>query len=166
MATHPWTICTFEPWKSNPKPSWSTPSAHPQRPKLITRVDAISTAGFRELLQSGTVRSVAPNDAASTLRNEGFLLLDVRPVWEREKARVEGSLHVPLFVEDKDMGPITLLKKWVHFGYIGLWTGQYFTTINEHFLSQVEALAPDKGAKLLVACGEGLRYCKFSFLVH
>ncbi|KAJ8626380.1 hypothetical protein MRB53_019687 [Persea americana] len=158
MAILPSTSCTFEPWKLNSKPSWSTTApALPHRLKLLTRVDAISTAGFRELLQSGNVRSVAPKDAKSTLRSEGFVLLDVRPVWEREKARVEGSLNVPLFVEDTDMSPVTLLKKWVHFGYIGLWTGQYFTTINDHFLSQVEALVPDKGAKLLVACGEGLR---------
>ncbi|KAJ0978256.1 hypothetical protein J5N97_013730 [Dioscorea zingiberensis] len=55
------------------------------------------------------------------------------------------------------MDPLTLLKKWVHFGYIGLWTGQLLTTINDQFLSQVEDAIADKDAKLLVACGEGLR---------
>jgi hypothetical protein len=54
------------------------------------------------------------------------------------------------------MGPVTLLKKWVHLGYIGLWTGQGFTKMNDRF---VEDVAGDgsKDAKLLVACGEGLR---------
>jgi rhodanese-related sulfurtransferase len=91
------------------------------------------------------------------MSSEGFVLLDIRPDWERDKARVAGSLHVPLFVKDMDNSPLTLLKKWVHFGYIGLWTGQNFTTMNPDFLQQVEAEVPDKDAKLLVACGEGLR---------
>ncbi|RDX63966.1 Rhodanese-like domain-containing protein 10, partial [Mucuna pruriens] len=97
-----------------------------------------------------------PKDASTAINSEGFVLLDVRPTWEREKARVTGSLHVPIFVEDKDNSPITLLK-WVHFGYIGLWTGQYLTTVNSEFLSQVENAIPGKDTKLLVACGEGLR---------
>ncbi len=56
----------------------------------------------------------------TTIESEGFTLLDIRPVWEREKAHVKGSLHVPLFIEDKDNSPVKLLKKWVLFGYIGL----------------------------------------------
>ncbi|KAJ0978247.1 hypothetical protein J5N97_013721 [Dioscorea zingiberensis] len=80
-----------------------------------------------------------------------------RPAQEWDKAQVAGSIHVPLFVEDTAMDPLTLLKKWVHFGYIGLWTGQLLTTINDQFLSQVEDAIADKDAKLLVACGEGLR---------
>lgn len=84
-------------------------------------------------------------------------MLDIRPEWEREKAHVAGSLHVPLFVEDRDNGPLTLLKKWVHFGYVGLWTGQNFTTLNSDFIEQVEEVLPDKDARILVACGEGLR---------
>ncbi|KAG1339104.1 rhodanese-like domain-containing protein 10 [Cocos nucifera] len=113
--------------------------------------------GGEELIRSGVVRAIPPRDAASALQAQGFRLLDVRPAWEWEKARVVGSLHVPLFVEDTDSGLITLLKKWVHFGYVGLWTGQLLTTINERFLPQVEEVVPDKEDKLLVACGEGLR---------
>lgn len=116
-------------------------------------------AGARpqELIRSGVVGAIPPKDAASALRDDGFRLLDVRPAWEWEKARVGGSLHVPLFVEDTDTSPITLVKKWVHFGYIGLWTGQLLTTVNDRFLPQVEDAVPDKEARLLVACGEGLR---------
>ncbi|URE42865.1 RHOD [Musa troglodytarum] len=115
------------------------------------------SGGLLELIRSGVVRAIPPKDAAAALRTEGFRLLDVRPAWEHEKARVGGSLHVPFFVADTDPTPVTLLKKWVHFGYIGLWTGQHLTTINEQFLPQVEELVPDKEDKLLVACGEGLR---------
>ena len=91
------------------------------------------------------------------MSTEGYVLLDVRPMWEREKARAKESVHVPIFVEDKDVSVVTLVKKWVHFGYIGLWTGQYFTTINSEFLAQVEMAIPNKDTNVLVACGEGLR---------
>ncbi|KAJ6847188.1 rhodanese-like domain-containing protein 10 [Iris pallida] len=111
----------------------------------------------QDLIKSGVVRAVPARDAGSVMSGEGFRLLDVRPAWETEKARVRGSVHVPLFVEDTDLGPVTLVKKWVHFGYIGAWTGRSLTTINEGFLQQVEDVVPDKEDKLLVACGEGLR---------
>ncbi|KAG0477045.1 hypothetical protein HPP92_013444 [Vanilla planifolia] len=106
------------------------------------------------------VPAIPPKDAAAALTKHGsgrYLLLDVRPPWEREKAWVRGSLHVPVYVEDTGADPITLLKKWVHFGYVGLWTGQRFTTINPGFVSEVEKVVPSKEEKLLVACGEGLR---------
>ncbi|KAK4418935.1 Rhodanese-like domain-containing protein 10 [Sesamum alatum] len=132
-------------------------SSAPQPRSATLRVHAAQGGRAQELIQSGAVTPILPKDAASAVESQGYTLLDIRPEWEREKARVSGSLHVPLFVEDKDTSPITLLKKWVHFGYIGLWTGQYFTMINPRFLQQVEAMFPDKESKLLVACGEGLR---------
>lgn len=133
-------------------------SAAPQRRSACVRVQAVVGGRAEELIKSGAVRPILPKDAASAMESEGYRLLDIRPEWEREKARVSGSLHVPLFVEDKDNSPITLLKKWVHLGYIGLWTGQLFTMINPCFLQQVEEAVPDKDSRLLVACGEGLRY--------
>ncbi|KAL6644879.1 hypothetical protein ACP70R_016487 [Stipagrostis hirtigluma subsp. patula] len=127
------------------------------------RVSAQATSpwagGAEELVRSGAVKAVRPRDAAEAMGAEGFRLLDVRPAWERARAGVRGSAHVPLFVEDDDMGPVTLLKKWVHLGYIGLWTGQAFTKMNDRFLDDVAAAVAGDGkdAKLLVACGEGLR---------
>lgn len=131
----------------------------------VTHRNAVSGKA-QQLIQSGTVRPVLPKEAASTMESEGYILLDIRPEWEREKARVSGSLHVPLFVEDMDNGPLTLLKKWVHFGYIGLWTGQNFTMINPDFVRQVEVKVPDKESKLLVACGEGLRSMMAASKLH
>ncbi|XP_073158022.1 rhodanese-like domain-containing protein 10 [Henckelia pumila] len=120
-------------------------------------VNSVLGGRAQELIQSGAVNPITPKDASSAIESHGYALLDVRPQWERERARVSGSLHVPLFVEDKDNSPLTLLKKWVHFGYIGLWTGQYFTMMNQDFVGQVEEIVPDKDGKILVACGEGLR---------
>ncbi|KAG8484061.1 hypothetical protein CXB51_023054 [Gossypium anomalum] len=138
--------------EKQPKPLFFTSS----KTKNFGVNTAASSSG-QQLIQSGEVKPILPKDAATALNSEGFKLLDIRPQWEREKAYVKGSLHVPLFVKDMDNSLITLLKKWVHFGYIGLWTGQNFTMINPNFVQEVEATLPDKDAKLLVACGEGLR---------
>ncbi|XP_059665236.1 rhodanese-like domain-containing protein 10 [Cornus florida] len=121
------------------------------------RLQVKAAVSGQQLIRSGTVRPIPAKEAASAMKSEGYILLDVRPEWERERARVSDSLHVPLFVQDMDNGPITLLKKWVHFGYIGLWTGQYFTMINPQFVQQLEMEVPQKDTKLLIACGEGLR---------
>uniref|UniRef100_A0ACD5XJR0 Uncharacterized protein n=1 Tax=Avena sativa TaxID=4498 RepID=A0ACD5XJR0_AVESA len=122
------------------------------------RAQAKSWAGgAKELVQSGAVKAVRPKDAAEVMGAEGFQLLDIRPAWEYGRAAVRGSVHVPLFISDDDMSPVTLLKKWVHLGYIGLWTGQSFTKMNDRFLDDVSAAVSGKDAKLLVACGEGLR---------
>ncbi|KAF8683792.1 hypothetical protein HU200_044726 [Digitaria exilis] len=135
--------------------------ASPSLSRSRVRAQVTSWAGGAEaLVRSGAVKAVRPKDAAEAMGAEGFRLLDVRPEWERARASVRGSAHVPLFVADDDMGPVTLLKKWVHLGYIGLWTGQAFTKMNDRFVDDVAAaVAGDGGkdAKLLVACGEGLR---------
>ncbi|XP_062210897.1 rhodanese-like domain-containing protein 10 [Phragmites australis] len=138
-------------------------AASPSLSRCRSRVRAQATSpwagGAEALVRSGAVRAVRPRDAAEALGAEGFRLLDVRPEWELARAGVRGSTHVPLFVGDDDMGPVTLLKKWVHFGYIGLWTGQSFTKMNDRFVDDVAAAVAGDGkdAKLLVACGEGLR---------
>ncbi|KAJ4893178.1 Rhodanese-like domain-containing protein 10 [Raphanus sativus] len=98
-----------------------------QRLRKPYRLPVISAVSGQQLVTSGEVRTVEPREAKTLVSSEGYVLLDVRPAWEREKAHVKGSLHVPLFVEDPDNGPITLLKK----GF--------------------------PGQEVLVACGEGLR---------
>ncbi|CAL1378762.1 unnamed protein product [Linum trigynum] len=149
--------------QSKPNSLFSTTKR--QTPNLQVRAASEATNG-RQLILSGAIKPIPPKDAAIAITSEGFTLLDVRPEWEREKARVPGSVHAPLFVKDQDTSPVTLLKKWVHFGYIGLWTGQNFTTLNPDFLLQVEALVPDKNSKLLVACGEGLRSVMAASKLH
>ncbi|XP_021908921.1 rhodanese-like domain-containing protein 10 isoform X1 [Carica papaya] len=142
-------------WKQQ-KQSNSSIFTTVELPPPKTLAVSVNTNG-RQLIQSDIVRPITPKEATTIMNSEGFRLLDVRPMWEKQKAYVKDSLHVPLFVNDTDNSPITLLKKWVHFGYIGLWTGQKFTTFNPNFLAQMEAIVPDKNSKLLVACGEGLR---------
>ncbi|KAJ7568531.1 hypothetical protein O6H91_01G036600 [Diphasiastrum complanatum] len=118
------------------------------------------------LVQSGAVLSITPKDCQSLLSTGDYKILDVRPVWEQEKAFVAGSYHVPLFIEDQDLGLVTLLKKWIHLGYIGMWMGHKLTVQNHQFLEQVQTLVPSKEQKLLVACGEGLRSMLAIDLLH
>lgn len=127
----------------------------------ISSITATAQEQQRWLIGSRPVLPIPAKDAAAALKHgDGggeYRLLDVRPAWEREKAWLQNSLHVPLYVEDTQIDPVTLIKKWVHFGYIGLWTGQRFTTLNPNFVSDVQIVVPSKDEKLLVACGEGLR---------
>lgn len=44
------------------------------------------------------------------------------------------SSTLPFFVQDNDGTLLALLKKWLRFGYIGLWMGQCLTTDNERLL--------------------------------
>ncbi|EEE58850.1 hypothetical protein OsJ_10441 [Oryza sativa Japonica Group] len=72
------------------------------------------------------------------------------------RARVRAQAAAPWAGGAEDL--VRSGAKWVHFGYIGLWTGQSFTKMNDRFLDDVAAAAGEgKDAKLLVACGEGLR---------
>lgn len=120
------------------------------------------------MVRSGEIPSIQPRDVKPLLAVEvpSHKLLDVRPVWEHEKASVAGSLHVPLFIEDAKTDPTTLLKKWIQMGYGGMWLGQRLTMLNQDFVTQVEQAVPSKNQKIVIACGEGLRYVTFSLVFN
>ncbi|MCO5574102.1 hypothetical protein L7F22_027879 [Adiantum nelumboides] len=131
------------------------PVQHSRRFARLTTQASLRDA--LELVQLKVITPIAPVDAHKLICDEGYKLLDVRPIWEWEKAYVSDSLHVPLFVEDDDSGYLTLLKRSIQMGYGGVWMGQRLTTRNPRFLEQVLAAIPEKDQRLLVACGEGLR---------
>ncbi|RZC90729.1 hypothetical protein C5167_028560 [Papaver somniferum] len=117
----------------------------PQNPHLIKFnrslcIQAAASISGKKLVQSGTVKAISPKEAIPVMENEGFLLLDIRPVWEREKAHIPGTLHVPLFIKDEDYSLLTR-SFWVHW------------SLDCH----VDSSVPNKDEKLLVVCGEGLR---------
>ncbi|KAG0586058.1 hypothetical protein KC19_2G060500 [Ceratodon purpureus] len=118
-----------------------------------------SIRDVERMLRSGDIATIAPQNAKPLLSDEtsAYRLLDVRPMWEREKAFVAESIHVPLFVEDTATDAVTLLKKQIQFGFGGAWLGQRFTKPNDSFLAQVEEVLPSKNEKIIVACGEGMR---------
>nr|PNR46172.1 hypothetical protein PHYPA_013291 [Physcomitrium patens] len=118
-----------------------------------------SIRDVERMLRSGDIPTIPPQNAKSLLTDDKspYKLLDVRPQWEREKAYVVESIHVPLFVEDEATDAVTLLKKQIQFGFGGAWLGQKFTKQNMDFVEQVRQAIPNKNDKIMVACGEGMR---------
>eukprot|EP00793_Prasinoderma_coloniale_P002940 PRCOL_00002422-RA len=118
-----------------------------------------------ELARAGKIRAVRSAEAAELAAKSGYVHLDIRPDYERERGYVAGSVHVPLFVEDLSEDPISLMKKAVTFGYGGWWMGNRLTRRNPAFLEAVETevlprIADEDGGDapgVIVACGEGLR---------
>lgn len=112
----------------------------------------------RELIISKKVKVLVPTEAGEALANGAdWLMLDVRPIWERRRAFVTGSLHVPLFVADEDTSIATITKKLIQFGFAGWWLGQRLTKPNKDFVKDVLEVTYSKDQPLLVVCGEGLR---------
>lgn len=106
-------------------------------------------------VREGRVRNVTPKDAGELLK-DGWVLLDVRPPEEVAKVKVEGAVHVPVFVEDKEASIGTLIKKATAFGMGGWWLGGTHMVPNPQFMGEVQAQIP-KDAKVVVACQKGLR---------
>ncbi|KAL2653297.1 hypothetical protein R1flu_021425 [Riccia fluitans] len=126
------------------------------RKKYFSGAPIASMRDAEQLVKSGVVRNVGPEEISTLLSQGGYKILDVRPLWEREKAYVAGSYHIPLFVEDLSTGLLTMVKKAVQMGQGGWWIGLKLTVKNDNFFEQVKTTVP-KGEKLLVVCGEGLR---------
>lgn len=119
-------------------------------------------AGMREaqeLVISKKVMAWTPKEAGRILSegNENWKLLDVRPIWERERAFVSDSLHIPLFVVDDDDSFLTAIKRQIQFGFGGWWLGQKLTKKNENFVEEVKQLTTSVDTPIMIACGEGLR---------
>jgi len=110
---------------------------------------------WQEAVAVGAVRNVTARKAADLLK-EGWTLLDVRPPKEVAKGKVEGSVDVPLFIEDPATDLAALMKKASAFGMGGWWLGGTHMVANEDFGSTVGAAIP-RDAKVIVACQKGLR---------
>eukprot|EP00271_Cylindrocystis_brebissonii_P014288 TRINITY_DN355_c0_g1_i1.p1 TRINITY_DN355_c0_g1~~TRINITY_DN355_c0_g1_i1.p1 ORF type:complete len:258 (+),score=36.63 TRINITY_DN355_c0_g1_i1:254-1027(+) len=129
-----------------------------------TRINKKVSCGMievQELINSRVVKAWPPKEAGKLVvenpSGATWRLLDVRPSWERERSFIDGSVHVPLFIEDDGTDVLTLLRKQIQFGFGGWWLGQRLTKRNEDFVQQVRGLVPSLETPILVACGEGLR---------
>ncbi|OIV95435.1 hypothetical protein TanjilG_06897 [Lupinus angustifolius] len=87
---------------------------------------------------------------------EGYKVLDVRDRTQFERAHIKSSYHVPLFIENKDNDPGTILKRTLHNNFSGLFYGLPFTKPNPDFVQSVKSQFPPE-SKILVVCQEGLR---------
>eukprot|EP00890_Picochlorum_soloecismus_P005103 jgi/Picsp_1/5594/NSC_02953-R1_rhodanese homology domain-containing protein len=105
----------------------------------------------------GQVRNVTTAEFPKLL-SEGWIVLDVRPSYEIEKAKLKNAVEIPLFEPDESASLSTLIKKSTAFGMGGWWLGGTHMIPNTDFLAKVQASIPDKEqAKVIVVCQKGLR---------
>jgi rhodanese-related sulfurtransferase len=102
------------------------------------------------------VKFVTADDAKELVAVDGYNVLDVRDKSQFERAHIKTCYHVPLFVENTDNDPGTILLRTVHNNFSGLFFGIPFTRPNPDFVQSVKSqIQPE--TKLLIVCQEGLR---------
>uniref|UniRef100_A0A7S0S0D3 Rhodanese domain-containing protein n=1 Tax=Chlamydomonas leiostraca TaxID=1034604 RepID=A0A7S0S0D3_9CHLO len=116
---------------------------------------SVQEARWESQIRDGRVRNIGCQDVTS-LQSEGWVLLDVRPPNEREKAPIVNAVEVPLFVPDPANDLAAFIKKATDFGMGSWWLGGTHYIANTNFLAQVQAQVP-KDARVMVACQKGLR---------
>ncbi|KXZ53056.1 hypothetical protein GPECTOR_8g50 [Gonium pectorale] len=126
-------------------------SAQVQAPQPVAQDEQRWDAQVME----GKVRNVSGADLRQYL-SDGWVVLDVRPPSEASKARIQGAVEVPIFVEDTEVSLSSLIKRLSAFGMGGWWLGGTHMVPNQNFLAEVQAKVP-KGSRLVVGCQKGLR---------
>ncbi|XP_027348969.1 rhodanese-like domain-containing protein 9, chloroplastic [Abrus precatorius] len=112
--------------------------------------------GRRRLTIQAEVNYVNAEKAKELLEVDGYVVLDVRDKTQFERAHIKSCYHVPLFIENKDNDPGTIVKRTLHNNFSGLFFGLPFTKPNPDFVQSVKnQFSPE--SKLLVVCQEGLR---------
>ncbi|QHO44680.1 rhodanese-like domain-containing protein 9, chloroplastic isoform X3 [Arachis stenosperma] len=102
------------------------------------------------------VKFVNAEQAKELVTVDGYTVLDVRDKTQFERAHIKSCYHVPLFVENQDNDPGTIVKRTLHNNFSGLFFGLPFTKPNPDFVQSVKSqFSPE--TKLLVVCQEGLR---------
>ncbi|KAL2923806.1 Rhodanese-like domain-containing protein 9 chloroplastic [Bienertia sinuspersici] len=99
---------------------------------------------------------VDADEAKKLVAADGYAIVDVRDKYQFERAHIKSCYHVPLFIENKDNDPGTVIKRTLHNNFSGLFYGLPFTKPNPEFVESVKSkFSPD--SKLLLVCQEGLR---------
>ncbi|XP_057438742.1 rhodanese-like domain-containing protein 9, chloroplastic [Lotus japonicus] len=112
--------------------------------------------GRRSLTLKAEVKFVNAEQAKELIAVDGYSVLDVRDITQFERAHIKSCYHVPLFVENKDNDPGTIIKRTLHNNFSGLFYGLPFTKPNPEFVQSVKSQIPPE-SKVLVVCQEGLR---------
>ncbi|KAI9117873.1 hypothetical protein K1719_011015 [Acacia pycnantha] len=117
--------------------------------------DARETSCKEELDIKAEVKYVNAEEAKELIAVEGYTILDVKDKTQFDRAHITSCYHVPLFVENKDNDPGTIIKRTQHNNFSGLFFGLPFTKLNAAFVQSVKSqVSPE--SKLLVVCQEGL----------
>ncbi|XP_068643068.1 rhodanese-like domain-containing protein 9, chloroplastic [Aristolochia californica] len=134
----------------------STTFACPRKSSLHLEVPSLKLFPRRSLRIRAEVNFVNVEDAKRLVKDEGYVVLDVRDKRQFERARIKSCYHVPLFIENQDNDIGTIVKRTVHNNFSGLFFGILFTKQNPDFVKSVKEKFP-LDSKLLVVCQEGLR---------
>ncbi|CAI7919131.1 unnamed protein product [Closterium sp. NIES-54] len=105
---------------------------------------------WRTQIAEGKVKSLSAKEAGYTYQLSDYVLLDVRPSYQHNKAWVKGSLWIPAFDVDNSASPGVLSQKVMTF-MMGECLGGF-----RRFMADVVAKIP-KSANIIVACQKGLR---------
>eukprot|EP00471_Norrisiella_sphaerica_P003837 CAMPEP_0184479748 /NCGR_PEP_ID=MMETSP0113_2-20130426/1349_1 /TAXON_ID=91329 /ORGANISM="Norrisiella sphaerica, Strain BC52" /LENGTH=269 /DNA_ID=CAMNT_0026857889 /DNA_START=88 /DNA_END=897 /DNA_ORIENTATION=- len=106
--------------------------------------------GYRSILKKA--RGVYGDELQAYI-DDGFVIIDVRPAYERERIRPAGSVHVPLIKEREGLDVMSVARRWSNSIYAG---HSRDLERNDNFVADVQTEYP-ADAKIVLACGEGLR---------
>ncbi|KAI3507621.1 hypothetical protein L1887_22610 [Cichorium endivia] len=110
----------------------------------------------RSLKISAEIDYINAEEAKRLIAEEGYSIVDVRDRIQYERAHIRSCNHVPLFIENQDMDPGTIINRQLHNNFSGLFYGLAFTKPNPEFVESVKnRFSPD--SKILIVCQEGLR---------
>ncbi|CAI9301307.1 unnamed protein product [Lactuca saligna] len=110
----------------------------------------------RSLRINAEIDYINPEEAKRLVAEEGYSIVDVRDRIQFERAHIKSCNHVPLFIENKDNDPGTIIYRQLHNNFSGLFYGLPFTKPNPEFVESVKnQFSPD--SKILIVCQEGLR---------
>ncbi|XP_078432344.1 rhodanese/Cell cycle control phosphatase superfamily protein [Wolffia australiana] len=102
------------------------------------------------------VNFVNAEEAKRLVDEEGYAVLDVRDQTQHDRAHIQSSYHVPLFIENKDNDPGTIVKRTLHNNFSGILYGLPFTKPNPDFVPSIKGQFSPQ-SKILLVCQEGLR---------
>eukprot|EP01030_Chromulinospumella_sphaerica_P011246 gene11246-biopygen9802 len=96
---------------------------------------------FRAGEKYSHIRTVAGDECADLLDNEGYKLLDVRNRREAARERMVGSLHIPLNALQDEVANLNANDKWLIYcagGYRSMMAASLLRAAAFHFVASVE----------------------------
>eukprot|EP00472_Partenskyella_glossopodia_P006122 CAMPEP_0197518124 /NCGR_PEP_ID=MMETSP1318-20131121/3256_1 /TAXON_ID=552666 /ORGANISM="Partenskyella glossopodia, Strain RCC365" /LENGTH=210 /DNA_ID=CAMNT_0043068221 /DNA_START=11 /DNA_END=643 /DNA_ORIENTATION=- len=117
---------------------------------LVERLKRTNALGpYRQWMDSMTI--VDPAQLDSTLQNDGYEMLDVRPSFEKDETSLPfPAKHIPIY--EKAEGDDTKVQQFLAWAQ-----GTTFTQKNDKFIQLVKEAFPDNSTKIAVGCKGGIR---------
>lgn len=110
-----------------------------QRLKVLSKIEYTTPSKVADLVEAG------------------YTIVDVRDETQFGRAHLKDSVHIPLFTEDTSTDLNSIVNQQLHKGSVGNFKGTKHTVRNERFEETAQKLFPEKDAKLIIACQQGMR---------